>query len=168
MAHTAGFWDRIAKRYAKQPVADEVSYEKKLEITRGYLRPDMEVLELGCGTGSTAILHAPHVRHIRAVDISPRMLEIARHKTEVAGIDNITYECAAIDDLCLEPESVDMVLALNILHLVDDREPVIRMVHEALKPGGTLVASTACLADWLNWLTHLIHHPVVTRRRQAL
>ena len=64
MDKSAKFWDRIAKRYSKQPVADETSYQKKLQITHEYLKPDMEVLELGCGTGSTAIIHSPYVKHI--------------------------------------------------------------------------------------------------------
>ena len=73
------FWDRIAKRYSKQPIADEAAYQKKLEVTRRYFRPDMEVLEFGCGTGSTAIIQAPYVKHIHAIDISSKMIEIAQH-----------------------------------------------------------------------------------------
>ena len=68
----AKFWDWIAERYARTPVADEASYKKKLQITQDYLRPGMEVLEFGCGTGSTALIHAPHVKHIHAIDISSR------------------------------------------------------------------------------------------------
>ena len=41
------FWDRHAKGYAKWPVADEATYLKKLKVTQDYLKPDMEVLELG-------------------------------------------------------------------------------------------------------------------------
>jgi ubiquinone/menaquinone biosynthesis C-methylase UbiE len=76
----ARFWDRLAKRYAKKPVADEATYQRKLQITRDHLSPAMEILEFGCGTGSTAITHAPHVRHLRAIDISSKMLEIAQGK----------------------------------------------------------------------------------------
>ena len=61
MKQQSKVWDRFAKRYAKSPVADQDAYQKKLQITREYLRPDMEVLEFGCGTGSTAIAHAPYV-----------------------------------------------------------------------------------------------------------
>ncbi len=39
------FWDKIAEKYSKQPVADEESYQQKLRVTREYFRPDMEVLE---------------------------------------------------------------------------------------------------------------------------
>ncbi len=78
MAQASRFWDRHAKGYAKRPVADQTAYEKKLKVTQDYLRPDMDVLELACGTGTTALLHAPFVKHILAIDISDGMLEIAR------------------------------------------------------------------------------------------
>ena len=80
MDQSTKFWDRIADRYSKQPIADEAAYEKKLRITREYFRPDMEVLEIGCGTGSTAIVHAPYVKHIQAIDLSSKMIEIAHAK----------------------------------------------------------------------------------------
>ena len=63
VSNASKFWDRMAKGYAKSPVKDQAAYEKKLEITRGCFPPDAEVLEFGCGTGSTALLHAPHVKH---------------------------------------------------------------------------------------------------------
>ena len=56
MPPSSKFWDRIAARYARKPVADEAAYRRKLAVTRDYLAPDMDVLEFGCGTGSTAIV----------------------------------------------------------------------------------------------------------------
>ncbi|WP_420345217.1 class I SAM-dependent methyltransferase [Pelagibius sp.] len=147
MAHAARFWDKVALRYSKKPVSDEASYQKKLKITQEYFRPGMEVLELGCGTGSTAMVHAPFVKHIHAVDISAGMLEIARDKVEAAGIDNITFECAAVDDFTAPDESLDAVLALSLLHLVTDKEAVMARIHRMLKPGGLFVSSTVCLGE---------------------
>ena len=88
MESSSKFWDRIAKRYSRKPVADEASYQKKLEVTRSYFQPDMEVLEFGCGTGSTAISHSPHVQHIHAIDISSKMIEIAQGKAYDWIIEN--------------------------------------------------------------------------------
>ena len=58
------FWNKLADKYSRQSVRDEAGYQKKLEVTREYLQPDMEVLEIGCGTGSTAIAHAPAPLHL--------------------------------------------------------------------------------------------------------
>lgn len=156
MNPSSKFWDRIAKRYARRPVADEAAYNKKLEVTREYLRPGMEVLEFGCGTGTTAIAHAPHVKHIRATDISGQMLEIAQRKASAANIRNVSFERASIEDLRVAGRSVDVVMGHSILHLVADREAVIDKVYRMLKPGGVFVSSTMCLAD-----SHNLFRPVL-------
>jgi len=147
MDQSAKFWDKIAEKYSKQPIADEAAYQKKLEVTRKYFQPDMEVLELGCGTGSTAITHAPHVKHIHAIDISSNMIEIAQAKADAQGIKNITFEQSTIDDLKLPDQSLDVALALSVLHLLEEKEKAIAKVYNMLKPGGLFVSSTACLGD---------------------
>ncbi len=149
MRNTNSFWDRIAEGYAKKPVANQAAYEEKLRITRSHFRPDMELLEFGCGTGTTALLHAPHVKHIRATDISAKMIEIARGKAEVQGITNVTFEQTGIEDLTVADGSVDMVLAMSILHLLEDMDAMLAKVHRMLKPGGLLVSSTVCIGDSL-------------------
>ena len=151
MARSAGFWDRMAERYSRQPVRDEAAYQRKLEVTRKYFRPDMEVLEFGCGTGSTAIAHAPYVKHMRATDISPKMIEIAVAKARAANIDNVTFETVTIEDLQAAAESIDVILGLSILHLLEDKETAMVQVYGMLKPGGVFVTSTACLGDRMKW-----------------
>ncbi|MEM7769887.1 MAG: class I SAM-dependent methyltransferase [Cyanobacteria bacterium P01_A01_bin.37] len=151
MNQAAKFWDRMAEGYAKQPIADEASYQKKLQVTQEYFNPDMEVLEFGCGTGSTAIIHAPHVKHIRAIDVSSTMLEIAQGKAEAENITNITFEKATIEELSVPDQTFDAVLGLSILHLLEDKEAAIAKVYQMLKPGGVFVTSTVCLGDAMAW-----------------
>ncbi len=141
------FWDRIAERYSKRPIADEAAYQKKLQVTREYFRPDMDVLEFGCGTGSTAIAHAPYVKHIQAIDISSKMIEIAQGKAEAGAAENVTFEQSTIDELSVSDQTLDAVLGLSILHLLDNKEEVIAKVHKMLKLGGIFVTSTACIGD---------------------
>jgi ubiquinone/menaquinone biosynthesis C-methylase UbiE len=145
MARPNKFWDRHAKGYAKRPVADEAAYQKKLKVTQDYLKPDMEVLEFGCGTGTTALIHAPFVRHIRAIDISGKMLEIARAKAEAGGIKNVTFERASIEGLAATDATYDAVMGHSILHLLEDKKSAIASAHRMLKPGGVFITSTACL-----------------------
>lgn len=151
MSPSAKFWDKIADRYAKQPIADEAAYQKKLEITRSYFQPDMTLLEFGCGTGSTAIIHAPHVKQIHAIDISAKMLEIAQANAHDAQVTNIRFEQNTIEALNLPDATYDMVLGLSILHLLEDKEAAIAKVYKMLKPGGYFVSSTTCLADVMGW-----------------
>ncbi len=151
MSQSTKFWDKIAERYAKQPIADEAAYQKKLDVTQGYFQPDMDVLEFGCGTGSTAIIHAPYVKRIRAIDISANMLAIAQRKADEQQIENITFEQATIENLNVPDQSLDVVLGLSILHLLEDKEAIIAKIYRMLKPGGIFVSSTACLGDTMSW-----------------
>jgi len=147
MSDSQKFWDKMAARYEKSPVSDEAAYQRKLTETQSFFRSDMRVAEFGCGTGTTAIHHAPHVQHIDAIDISQNMIEIGRHKARDAGIDNITFTRATLAEFNGDDASFDAVLGLSILHLVPDRDDVIAEVARILKPGGIFVSSTACLGD---------------------
>src|SRR5210317_637598 len=149
MDRESKFWNKRADNYSKRPISDEATYKKKLEITREYFRPDMEVLELGCGTGSTALAHAPYVKHILATDFSTRMIEIARDKAKAAGIDNVTFEAASADGLDIADDSIDAVMGHNLLHLLESKERAIADVHRVLKTGGIFVTSTACIGDMM-------------------
>ncbi len=151
MKRSAKFWDKIAEKYAKQPIADEAAYQKKLQVTREYFQPEMELLEFGSGTGSTAIIHAPYVKHIRAIDISKKMIEIAQSKADAQNIKNITFEQLTIDELTVSDCTFDMVLGLSILHLLKNKEEIIAKVYRMLKSGGLFVTSTACLGDNMKW-----------------
>ncbi|MEM1425208.1 MAG: class I SAM-dependent methyltransferase [Cyanobacteria bacterium P01_H01_bin.130] len=149
MNTSAKFWNKVAAGYAKQPIADEAAYQKKLQVTRDYFQPNMTVLEFGCGTGSTAIAHAPYVKHIQAIDFSSNMIAIAQGKAHAQNIQNITFEQASIDDLPIADRTYDAVLGLNIL--LDKKEAVIAKVFDMLPPGGVFITSTICLGETMAW-----------------
>ena len=152
MDRNARFWNRIANRYAHSPVRDQASYEEKLRLTRNCFTADSVVLEVGCGTGSTALLHAPQVGQVIATDFADGMVAIARERAREAGIGNVTFVVADAAALEFDDGSFDVVLALNLLHLVDDLDTVLAELVRVLRSGGFLVASTACLGDSLPWL----------------
>jgi hypothetical protein len=64
MSRSEKFWHSKAQRYAQRPISDEVVYQRNLSETQRRLSSDMSILEFGCGTGTTAVHHAPHVKHI--------------------------------------------------------------------------------------------------------
>lgn len=145
MAQSTFIWNLMAKRYAKAPIADEEAYQKKLTITRQYLNPSTRLLEFGCGTGSTAIAHAPYTAHVLATDFSKNMLQIARDKAEAAELKNIEFKQIAVEDIEMPAESFDVVLGMSILHIVENMDEVIQKVQKLLKPGGIFITSTVCL-----------------------
>lgn len=153
---TTEFWDRVAPNYSKQPIADTNSYARKLTATQALMRPDMQVLEIGCGTGSTALQHAPHVAQILATDVSAAMIDIGREKAAQAGITNVSFRQSSVEDLEAPQGCYDMVLALNLLHLLPERTAALAKIHQLLKPGGIFVSSTVCLADRMWFLRPVI------------
>lgn len=149
------FWDKIAAKYASDPVRDESAYQHTLERTKSYLLPSDHVLELGAGTGSTAILLAPGVGHITASDYSANMLEQARAKPEVAALKNLTFVQADVFDPILTDRSYDAVLAHSLIHLVPDTPKLLDHINGLLKPGGMFISKTACLGG-RGWVLRLI------------
>lgn len=152
MVDTAKFWDKMADKYSKRPVPNEDVYQIKKDLTREYLTRESKVFEFGCGTGSTAISHAPYVEHVTATDISSEMLRIAKQKAASANINNITFEKWNVDVDPIQGTDYDAVLALSILHLVEDLPRALEKSHAMLKSGGVLVSSTGCLADKMGYL----------------
>ncbi|PCI87180.1 MAG: SAM-dependent methyltransferase [Hyphomicrobiales bacterium] len=147
MIKPASFWNFLADKYARDPVVDEASYQHKLAKSRDYFTNEFEILEIGSGTGSTAISHAPFVKSVLATDISEKMIAISNAKLVDSDIDNVTFKLSSIDDLDIEDESLDAVLALSVLHLVKDKDQVIAKIYKMLKPDGVFISSTVCLED---------------------
>src|SRR5690606_29493786 len=83
------FWDRKARGYARQPIADESAYEATLDRVKAHLTPRDRVLEVGCGTGSTALKLAPFAGELLATDGSREMTAIANEKAATAACANV-------------------------------------------------------------------------------
>jgi ubiquinone/menaquinone biosynthesis C-methylase UbiE len=147
VANDARFWDRVAHKYAARRIGDMAGYERTLERTRHYLESDDLVLELGCGTGSTALRLAPCVGRIVATDISSEMLAIAREKAAADGRLNVEFAVATPDAAPWPDGTFDAALGFNVLHLVAAREAALRGVHRLLKPGGLFISKTPCLKE---------------------
>lgn len=151
MTASARFWDKIADGYAKQPIGDADAYKEKLRRTQALLKPEDSILEFACGTGGTALAHAPFVHKVTAIDISERMIAHCEQNRLKAEVDNVEFQQQTIEAYPSDPEQFDAVLGLSILHLLEDRAPVLAKVNRLLKPGGYFVSSTVCLGDSMPW-----------------
>ncbi len=143
MISAKDFWDKAAGKYAKDPIRNMDRYAHTVARTKSYLRPDHEVLEIGAGTATTAIELAPHVAHLTVTDISPAMIEIGRDKARSAGIANMSF--LATDTTAPDLQGpYDVVLAHNVLHLVENLPETLTRIHALLKPGGLFISKTLC------------------------
>ncbi|WP_127521780.1 class I SAM-dependent methyltransferase [Mesorhizobium sp. Z1-4] len=143
MIATDEFWNRIARKYAANPIKDIAGYNRTIERTRSYLSGGDHVLEVGCGSGSTALLLATDVARITASDISSEMIAIGQEKAAAQGTSNVDFVCATPFDDAFPEAPYDAVLAFNFLHLTPDVTATLRRLAQLLRPGGLLISKTA-------------------------
>ena len=148
LRQSARFWDKMARKYAAHSIADEAGYEASLRRTSELLTESDQVLEIGCGTGTTALRLAHRVRRLHATDVSPQMVAIAQEKlavTPMAQLDFAVVDAAGAARQA--PLAYDVVLAFNVLHLLPDLDGGLDAVWQALRPGGLFLSKTPCVAE---------------------
>ena len=151
------FWNRVADRYAARPVRDAAAYDATLAEVAARLGPADRVLEIGCGTGTTALRLGGRVAEWRATDASPEMIRIARSRPAPAGVGFVV----ATADRAGGGAPFDMVCAFHILHLVPEIGATLAHLRARLKPGGLFVSKTWCFGD-VGWRLRILM-PVLRR-----
>ena len=105
-------------------------------------RPDV-IVELGPGAGGLSALIGPIAKKaLIMVDISLRSVLVARHKARGAGAKRVV---AVVADACALPVAdgaADVVVAENVIDVVDDADAFVRAAFAALKPGGLFLLTT--------------------------
>lgn len=149
------FWDRIARKYASDPIADMAGYEATLRRARTWLSIDHDVLEIGCGTGTTALQLASSTRSLLATDFSVDMIAIAKDKLALQPVRGLSFSVADADAPVFAQGAYHAVLAFNLLHLVSDLDHTLARAIQALKPGGLLITKTPCIKEMNPLISHL-------------
>jgi len=142
------FWDRMASRFDKIE-ANDIAYKIFIEKARGYLKAEDAVLDFGCGTGLICNEIADYVEIVHAIDISTKMIEIAKRKASERMIQNIDFERTTIFDEKFKADSFDAIIAFNIFHLLEEPQTYFQRINKILKPGGLVISSTPCMSETL-------------------
>ena len=141
------FWDNRAKEYDRQDKKWELSYNKAVENTKKHLNREDIVLDYACGIGTITNEIAKNVKEVLAVDISSKMIDVARRNASKLNVENVKYEKSIIFDESYKEESFDVITAFNILHLLEDSKEVIQRINELLKTGGLFISETPCMGE---------------------
>ena len=123
------FWDRIGKR----------------TIAGLKLPAGAKVLDVGCGTGASALPAAKAVGKdgfVLGVDLSSRLLERARSKALAAGLANVEFRKADMTALNYPDGSFDAVVSVFSIFFVPDMEGLVRELWRMVRPGGRLAVTT--------------------------
>jgi SAM-dependent methyltransferase len=98
--------------------------------------PDDLVLDVACGGGIVVCAFAPHVRHATGIDMTPAMLDRARHLAAEKGIANVTWREGDVTRLPYPDGAFTIVVTRFAVHHFRDPEAVFReMVRVCAPPG---------------------------------
>ncbi|MFW6130757.1 MAG: class I SAM-dependent DNA methyltransferase [Atribacterota bacterium] len=142
------FWNKAAKNYDTQVNKKYAKTNRDtIELSRKYLNSNQTVLDFACGTGIITIELAKNVKKMYAIDISEKMIEIARKKMINNRIDNLEFEVSNIFDPKLNGMEVNVLLAFNILYFLEDIDRALNRISELLPSGGLFISATDCLGE---------------------
>jgi len=110
-------------------------------------RGDERVLDLGCGTGHTALAFAPHVREVVGLDLTQAMLDQAAALAEGRGLRNLRFERGDAMALPYPDASFDLATCRQCAHHFERPEAALREVARVLRPGGRFVVVDSVAPD---------------------
>ena len=136
------FWDKIAGLYDLAEFTNaRVNAAARKRV--GELVPaGASVLDCAAGTGEFSLAAARRAGSVLCTDQSLPMLEKARKKAEKRGLANITFARRDITALPDPDGAFDVVIAGNVLHLLNDPEPAVRELWRVTAPVGRLILPT--------------------------
>lgn len=149
------FWDNASKNYDTTEERFESIHSKVRDKTTEHLKSTDVGLDYGCGTGTKSCELASLVGEILAIDISAKMIELAKAKGAENRIRNVRFQQTTIFDEALAKDSFDVVMAFNMLHTVPNPHSVVKRINEVLKPGGRFISVTPCMAEKKSLLVSL-------------
>ncbi len=139
----ADTYDAAAKDFDAVPFAFWDRFGKKT-VEHASLRIGSRVLDVGCGTGASAIPAAIEVGsegYVTGVDIADGMLQEARNKAFAARVDNISFEKWDMTRLPFDECSFDAVISVFSIFFVEDMVTTLNGLWRLIRPGGTLAVT---------------------------
>jgi predicted methyltransferase len=122
---------------------DREVYVKRGEIVAALeLKPGMAVADVGAGTGLFTRLIADEVGpkgRVYAVDVSNEFLAHIAKQAHRAGQSQVVTIQGSQESTNLAPRSVDLVFLCDVYHHLENHQKMLASIHDALRPGGTLV-----------------------------
>lgn len=135
------FWDKVAWVYdIFADVINRKANKKMCAVVEAQITPADEVLECACGTGMLSKVIAARCKSLIATDFSANMLKQAERKCR--KYENVKFEQGNILQIDHPDESFDVVVAANVIHLLDEPYQALRELDRVCKKSGRLIIPT--------------------------
>ena len=136
--------------------SSDFTYHIVLSFIDRYLRPEMRVLDIGCGVGVISLYIASKGNEVLGVDISEKAIDAAAKSAGMLGMRNASFKAANFLDAGFK-EKFDFIIFSEVLeHLVDDRL-ALEKVYGLLSPSGILEIDVPSKGAPLHKLRKLIY-----------
>jgi SAM-dependent methyltransferase len=136
------YWDGAAASFDDEPdhgLRDPGVRQAWADLLLAHLPPTpAAVADLGCGTGSLAVLLAQHGYRVQGLDLSERMIALAAAKAAALAAP-AEFQQGDAADPPYPPASCDVVLARHVLWALPDPDAALQRWTALLRPGGLLV-----------------------------
>jgi len=114
--------------------AGKLRWRRRVKMLTSHLKPDMKVLELGCGTGYFTKEAAQSGAAITAIDISPDLLDQAKSEISLPNVDFLIENAYQMN---FDDNTFDAVIGSSVLHHLKI-DSALKEIFRVLRPGGTI------------------------------
>lgn len=135
-----GFWDNIAGFYDLAEAVNGKVYSQMLSTTARLVPKGAKVLDCAAGTGALSFAAAKKAKSVLCTDLSENMLKTAKIKAR--NVKNVSFDVRNIFGIKDLDDTYDIVIAGNVLHLLENPEVAVKEMYRVLKPNGKLLLPT--------------------------
>ena len=141
------FWDRVAWLYDLMEWSNRAVNAAAAARVAGLVPKGARVLDCAAGTGEFSLAAAERAETVLCTDLSLPMLDRARKKAKKRGLTNISFAQRDITALPDRDGTFEVVIAANVLHLLQKPENAVRELWRVTTLGGRLILPTYLLGQ---------------------
>lgn len=135
------FWDKVAGVYdIFTKIINKKTHKTLCAVVEKLISQDDNVLECACGTGLLSGVIAKKCKSLVATDFSVNMLKKAKRK--YGKLKNVEFKQGNILQIEYHDESFDVVVAANVIHLLDEPYKALSELDRVCKNGGKIIIPT--------------------------